>query len=143
MIVICRERPRAWRLANKKSNQENGALSGSGRPSVAKKSAVLLLCLVAVTFAGIWRAGAQTAFIDDAWWTYQQDCNGDGCKAGTLTGERARLNWNPDVTNCNGTLSVFEKVYYKSCASSTWILLSSNSPHVLIGCRSSDAQYLD
>src|SRR3954452_4896099 len=58
-------------------------------------------------------AGAQTAFIPDAWWTFQQDCNGDGCKAGTLPGQMARLNWDPDVTNCNGTLIVYEKVYSK------------------------------
>ena len=36
-------------------------------------------------------AVAQTATLADAWWTYQQDCNGDGCKAGTLPGNRARL----------------------------------------------------
>jgi hypothetical protein len=88
-------------------------------------------------------AGGQTGFIKDAWWTYQQDCNGDGCVAGTLAGERARLNWNPDVTNCNGLLTVFEIVYAKPCAASSWTALFTNAPHTIIGCRSSDAQYFD
>src|SRR5437016_2866402 len=56
-------------------------------------------------------AQGPTAVLADAWWTYQQDCNGDGCKAGTLPGNRARLNWSPDVLNCNGTLTVYEIVY--------------------------------
>ena len=86
---------------------------------------------------------AQRATIDDAWWTYQQDCNGDGCKAGTLEGELARLNWNPDVTNCNGTLTVYEVIYYKTCASNTWSVLSTNAAHSITGCRSSDGQSLD
>jgi hypothetical protein len=89
------------------------------------------------------RCLSQTAIIDDAWWSYQQDCNGDGCKAGTLTGDFARLNWNPDVVNCNGTLTVFEIVYSKPCASSSWTALYTNAPHTIIGCRSSDSQSLD
>lgn len=86
---------------------------------------------------------SQTAAIDDAWWTYQQDCNGDGCQAGTLAGDFARLNWNPDVTNCNGTLTVYEIVYFKSCAASSWTALYTNAPHFITGCRSSDSQSLD
>lgn len=86
---------------------------------------------------------AQVATIDDAWWTYQQDCNGDGCAAGTLSGDFARLNWNPDVTNCNGTLTVYEIVYSKPCASSSWTALFTNAPHVITGCRSSDSQSFD
>lgn len=86
---------------------------------------------------------SQTAIIDDSWWSYQQDCNGDGCQAGTLTGDFARLNWNPDVVNCNGTLTVYEIVYSKPCASSSWTALYTNAPHTIIGCRSSDSQSLD
>jgi hypothetical protein len=63
---------------------------------------------------------SQTAVIDGAWWTYQQDCNGDGCQAGTLPAERARLNWQPDVANCNGTLTVYEIVYAAPCRSGAW-----------------------
>src|SRR5882672_7482178 len=85
----------------------------------------------------------QVATIDDAWWTYQQDCNGDNCQAGTLTGDFARLNWNPDVVNCNGTLTVYEIVYSRPCASSSWTALYTNAPHSIIGCRSSDSQALD
>src|SRR5437899_9644542 len=86
---------------------------------------------------------SQTATIDDAWLSYQQDCNGDGCQAGTLAGDFARLNWNPDVVNCNGTLTVYEVVYSKPCASSSWTALYTNAPHTIIGCRSSDSQALD
>ncbi len=86
---------------------------------------------------------SQTAIIDDAWWSYQQDCNGDGCRAGTLTGDFARLNWNPDVVNCNGTLTVYEIVYSKPCASSSWTALYTNAPHTIVGCRSSDSQLFD
>src|SRR5882724_7182541 len=86
---------------------------------------------------------SQTATIDDAWWTYQQDCNGDGCQAGTLAGDFARLNWNPDVTNCNGTLTVYEIVYFKSCASTSWTALYTNAAHSVTGCRSSDSQSFD
>src|SRR5690348_13400483 len=86
---------------------------------------------------------SQTATIDDAWWSYQQDCNGDNCQAGTLAGDFARLNWNPDVTNCNGSLSVFEIVYTKPCSSGSWTALYTNSPHSIIGCQSGDAQSLD
>ena len=88
-------------------------------------------------------ARSQTAAISDAWWTFQQDCNGDGCKAGTLPGNQARLNWAPIVTNCNGNLTVFEKVYYKFCGTGTWIPLYTNAPHFISACRSTGSQYLD
>src|SRR5712671_6515627 len=99
-----------------------------------RKSVVCLLWLL--PFCGL----AQVATIDDAWWTYQQDCNGDGCLAGTLAGDFARLNWNPDVTNCNGTLTVYEIVYSKPCSSNSWTALFTNSAHTIVGCRSSDSQ---
>src|SRR5215475_8983781 len=100
---------------------------------------VMCLFLAALTS----RCLSQTATIDDAWWTYQQDCNGDGCHSGTLAGDFARLNWHPDVVNCNGTLSVYEIVYSKPCASSAWTALYTNAPHSITGCRSSDSQSLD
>jgi hypothetical protein len=98
-------------------------------------------CLAVLSFPA--SVTAQHATIDDAWWTYQQDCNGDGCQAGTLSGDFARLNWNPDVTNCNGTLTVFEVVYLKPCASTTWTPFYTNSAHSITGCRSSDGQTID
>jgi hypothetical protein len=101
----------------------------------------IILCLMFYAFG--FSCFSQTATIDDAWWTYQQDCNGDGCQAGTLTGDFARLNWNPDVVNCNGTLTVYEIVYFKPCASSSWTALYTNAPHTIVGCRSSDSQSLD
>ena len=91
-----------------------------------------MIALAATTIT----ARAQTAFISDAWWTFQQDCNGDGRKAGTLPGNKARLNWDSDVTNCDGTLTVYEIVYSKPCASSTWAAIYTNAPHTITGCRS-------
>src|SRR5262245_22945719 len=86
---------------------------------------------------------AQTARISDAWWTYEQDCDGDGNRAGTLAGGFARLNWFPDVANCNGTLMVREKVEYRTCGTSTWIPIYTNTLHQITGCVSTDNQYLD
>src|SRR4051812_23660122 len=85
----------------------------------------IILSLLAVTFS----VQAQLAKISDAWWTYEQDCDGDGNHAGTLAGGFARLNWFPDVTNCNGTLSVREKVEYRTCGTTTWISLYTNQFH--------------
>src|ERR1051325_6863888 len=94
------------------------------------------ICLILAVLPS--RCFSQPATIEDAWWSYQQDCNGDGCQAGTLAGDFARLNWNPDVVNCNGILTVYEIVYSKACASSSWTSLYTNAPHTIIGCRSSD-----
>jgi hypothetical protein len=84
-----------------------------------------------------------TAVLADAWWTYQQDCNGDGCKAGTLPDNRARLNWSPDVFNCNGTLTVFEIVYASPCGSNAWTAIYTNDAHAITGCRSTGEQFVD
>jgi hypothetical protein len=84
-----------------------------------------------------------TAFISDAWWTFQQDCNGDGCKAGIIAGEIARLNWETDVTNCNGTLTVLEKIYTRPCGASTWNPIYTNAAHSIAGCRTTGEQHLD
>src|ERR1043166_1349564 len=99
----------------------------------------ILTASVGFTFNGL----SQTAVIDSAWWTYQQDCNGDGCWAGTLAGDRARLNWQPDVTNCNGTVTVYEIVYAEPCGSSAWTAIYTNAAHSITGCRSTDAQFVD
>jgi hypothetical protein len=103
----------------------------------------LFICGAIAGLAFVPGARAQTAVIADAWWTYQQDCNGDGCHAGTLSGDQARLNWIPDVQNCNGSLTVYEIVYSKPCDSSQWTAIYTNSPHSIVGCRSSDAQFRD
>lgn len=97
----------------------------------------LTLCLTATGSL------AQTAVISDAWWSYEQDCDGDGQKAGTLLENFARLNWFPDVVNCNGTLTVYEKVYFRPCGTATWFPIYTNTPHVIAGCRSIDQQYVD
>jgi len=102
-----------------------------------------LLCLGAGLLFLTIAAPAQTAKISDAWWTYDQDCDGDGCRAGTLAGGFARLNWFPDVVNCNGTLTVQEKVLFRPCGTSTWISIYTNAPHQIAGCASTDSRYLD
>ena len=92
-----------------------------------------------------WSSAAQgpTAVLADAWWTNQQDCNGDGCKAGTLPGNQARLNWSPDVLNCNGTLTVYEIVYSRPCGSNEWTAIHTNGAHSITGCRSTGEQFFD
>ncbi|HEX5218462.1 MAG TPA: lysyl oxidase family protein [Verrucomicrobiae bacterium] len=96
-------------------------------------------CLLVLTLG----AQAQTARISDAWWTFDQDCDGDGNRAGTLAGGFARLNWFPDVNNCSGTLMVREKIQYRPCGTLTWISLYTNELHQITGCVSTDVQYLD
>ncbi len=88
-------------------------------------------------------AAAQTAIIEDAWWTFQQDCDGDGFYAGTLPNNGARLNWNPNVVNCNGTITVMEIVYTRPSSGSLWTSVYTNTSHSITGCRSSDAQHVD
>ena len=128
----------------RKHSFSNQPLPGEPRPQSRLSAWAPLVLLAAITLTAATSAKAQLAFIDDAWWTYQQDCNGDGCKAGTLAGDKARLNWNSSVTNCNGTLTVFEKVYYRQpCGSGTWTILYTTALHTIVGCRSSDAQFLD
>jgi hypothetical protein len=102
-----------------------------------------LFCLAVASINSAFSGHAQTAFLSDAFWTYQQDCNGDTYKAGTLPGNLARLNWDPEVTNCSSTLTVFEKVYYKPCAASTWTAIYTNAPHSIVACQSSGQQHLD
>src|SRR5882672_4657811 len=97
---------------------------------------VLCLCLMTVAVG----ARAQTATISDAWWTFEQDCDGDGCRAGTLAGDFARLNWFPDVTNCNGSLTVYERVSFRPCGTSTWTPIYTNAPHPITGCVSTDGR---
>src|SRR4051812_22477997 len=115
-----------------------------GRQARSRGTSLAFWCCLALLSLGcVLRGQAQTAFLSDAFWTYQQDCNGDTYKAGTLPGNFARLNWDPEVTNCNGTLTVFEKVYSKPCAASTWTSIYTNSPHTIVACRSSGQQHLD
>src|SRR6516162_2873143 len=102
-------------------------------------------CLIVVvsSLALVFNAAAQTAYVADAWWSYQQDCNGDGCWAGTMPGNLARLNWEPDVTNCNGTLTVYEKVYTRACGTTQWTAIFTNAPHNVSGCSTLNQQHLD
>jgi len=111
----------------------------SGRCRGLLAVAFLSLALTVAPFA----SQAQPAYVASAWWTYQQDCNGDGCLAGNLPGDRARLNWSPVVTGCNGSLAVFEVVSWAPCGSGAWVPIYTNPPHVLAACRSLNNQYVD
>lgn len=73
--------------------------------------------------------------ISDAWWSDEVDADGDGYKS------QARLNWDPDVVDNPGQLSVFEKIYYKLNSSSTWTLLATTSEHTIAGTDAADAQF--
>ena len=81
------------------------------------------------------------ATIFEAWWGYQQDLDGDGCWAST--NNVFRLTWDPDVVNCSGSLSVFEKVYLRNCGTTNWILWRTNAMHTITGTSTADQQYMD
>ena len=83
------------------------------------------------------------ATIYQAWWTNRVDNDGDGCYAGTIATDRARLNWDPDLVGCTGSLVVFEKVYYKQASSGTWTLYYTSSTHTITDCITGDQQYVD
>ena len=87
------------------------------------------------------KEGAMVATIYDAWWSNQSD-SGGGCMVPT-SGSTFRLNWDPDVVGCSGSLSVFEKVYYKLTSSSTWTLYTTTTAHTINACSSADQQYVD
>ena len=55
----------------------------------------------------------------------------------------ARLNWDPDVVGCIGTLTVFEKVWRKPTGSSSWTLVVQTPNHVISGCPGSDSRFVD
>jgi len=113
----------------------------SARPAPASRCACFLIFFAVLGVC--LSARSQSAQVGDAWWTYQQDCNGDGCKAGTLPGNMARLNWTPQVEDCNGTLSVFEIVYRRACGTTSWSPIYTNSIHSITGCRTLGEQSLN
>lgn len=106
------------------------------------RAVFLLALLLLLGGMPLW-SRAQTAVVSDAWWSYEQDCDGDTFKAGALEDNFARLNWFPDVSGCNGTLTVYEKVYYRPCGTGLWTPIYTNASHVIAGCRSSSQQYVD
>jgi hypothetical protein len=75
------------------------------------------------------------AKVRDAWWTAPVDVDGDGYK------RSARLNWDSDVAG-PGSLSVYEKIYYKVWNTTTWTSLSQTPVHTIIGTSTADARYL-
>jgi len=79
---------------------------------------------------------ALSATIYDAWWSNEIDHDGDGYKS------HAWLIWDPDVSGGSGSLTVFEKIYYKLSSSGSWTLLITTSNHTITGTSTSDAQYI-
>lgn len=118
----------------------------SARLNLAAPKSRPMLSLFLVATA-IWihasSALAQTARVSDAFWTFEQDCDGDANKAGALVGNFARLNWFPDVNNCNGTLNVFEVISYRLCSTTQWTPLYTNATHTIVGCSVPNQRYVD
>jgi hypothetical protein len=77
-----------------------------------------------------------TATIYNAWWSNAVDEDGDGYV------RSARLNWDPNVTGGTGSLSVYEKVYYKVASSSTWVLAYTTAAHTITGVSTADQRYV-
>ena len=75
-------------------------------------------------------------------WGSQQDTDGDGCL--TATNNTFRLIWDPDIS-CAGTntMSVFEKIYRRTCGAGAWTLYHTTADHIITGTSGSDQQYLD
>src|SRR5437879_1674201 len=78
-----------------------------------------------------------TATIFDASWTNRVDQDGDGYV------QTARLTWDPDVVGGSGSLTVYEKIYWKLSNSSSWNLITTIAPHVITGNTTADQQYAD
>jgi hypothetical protein len=74
-----------------------------------------------------------TATIYDAWWENAVDIDGDAYK------RQARLVWDPNVAGGSGSLTVFERIYYKRSSSSAWTLFVTTNPHVITGTATTDA----
>ena len=78
-----------------------------------------------------------TAVIYDAWWTNEVDQDGDGCvRSGTL-------NWDPDVLDCDGSLLVYEEIYWKPASSGTWTLVHTTNTHTITDCATSDTRSIN
>jgi hypothetical protein len=78
------------------------------------------------------------ADIWNAWWTDEVDQDGDGYV------RSARLNWDPDVADCSGSLTVFERIYWRRpCGGGSWNFFTETAPHAITDCYTSDQQYVD
>jgi len=82
-----------------------------------------------------------SATIARAWWGPLQDKDADGCLAGT--NDLMRLYWDPDLVNCSGPVTVFEKIYFRSCGGTTWYYYYTTPQHAITGASTADQQYLD
>lgn len=93
------------------------------------------------TFEELLVEDAVEAFIANAWWRNHEDPDRNGCWEGT-SGNAARLFWDTDVSN-DGSLTVFEKVYYRTCDEGALVQINTPVPRVITGQGSADAWYLD
>jgi len=77
-----------------------------------------------------------TATISIVQWLNEVDYNNNGYK------EYAELYWDPDVKGGAGSLSVFEKVYWRLNGTTPWSLLVTMPTHTITGTSVTDAQTL-
>ncbi len=66
------------------------------------------------------------ARVTDAWWTDKSDQDGDGYV------RAATLHWNSSVVG-TGSLTVYEKIYYKLTGGSTWTLFATTGTYSFSG----------
>jgi subtilase family serine protease len=85
----------------------------------------------------IYGASGPRATIWDCWWTNEVDVDGDGYV------RSAKLWWDPDVTGGGGSLTIFERIYYKQSSSGSWTLWRTTSNHTITGTTTGDRQSVD
>ncbi len=70
------------------------------------------------------------ATIRDAWWSDPVDNDGDGYP------REFQLNW--DCNTTNSSLTVFEKLYYRTNGDPAWTLFATNGSHTISGMSTND-----
>jgi hypothetical protein len=81
-------------------------------------------------------AGEDGATIANAFWTAQVDVDNDGYY------QSMTLNWDSNLANGSGSLTVFEKIYWRPGVGGDWVLISTTAPHIITGQNSQDIQSL-
>lgn len=82
------------------------------------------------------------ATVTTSWWSGIIDNDEDGCVAPSTPNGFLRLNWDPEVAG-NGSLTVYEKVYWRAGGVSVWSLLTTTSPHTITAGETTDSQTAD
>ena len=77
-----------------------------------------------------------TATIWGAWWMNEIDNDGDGYT------QYAWLGWQPEVVGGSGSLSVYEKIYYKLSTTGTWTFATTTPTHTITDQSGLNEQHL-